>query len=232
MTYVMSDIHGEYEKYLAMLKLIELGEGDELYVIGDCIDRGSGSVRLLRDMASRSNVYPIIGNHELMALEILDKLLVEITEENAASQIDADLLTGLAHWQLDGGDTTIKAIKELSPEERADVLDYLKEFSPYEIIDVGERTFVLVHSGLGNYRPGKKLREYDLSELCFMRPDYSVKYFDDDSVYVVCGHTPTRSVTGRDEIYHNSNNILIDCGAVFGGRLACLRLDDMKEYYI
>ena len=27
-------------------------------------------------------------------------------------------------------------------------------------------------------------------------------------------------------------NILIDCGAAFGGRLACLRLDDFREFYV
>ena len=40
MTYVMSDIHGEYEKYLKMLDLIGFRDEDELYVLGDVIDRG------------------------------------------------------------------------------------------------------------------------------------------------------------------------------------------------
>ena len=34
------------------------------------------------------------------------------------------------------------------------------------------------------------------------------------------------------EIYHSHNNIVIDCGAAFGGRLACLRLEDMAEFYV
>lgn len=40
MIYVMSDIHGCYEKYRAMLKAIKFAEDDALYVLGDVLDRG------------------------------------------------------------------------------------------------------------------------------------------------------------------------------------------------
>jgi serine/threonine protein phosphatase 1 len=33
-------------------------------------------------------------------------------------------------------------------------------------------------------------------------------------------------------IYYGNGSIAIDCGAVFGGKLACLCLDNGKEYYI
>ena len=39
MVYCISDIHGEYDRYLTMLDLIGFSEKDTLYVIGDCIDR-------------------------------------------------------------------------------------------------------------------------------------------------------------------------------------------------
>ena len=39
-------------------------------------------------------------------------------------------------------------------------------------------------------------------------------------------------LNGKAEIYHSCNNIDIDCGATFGGKLACLRLDDMQEFYV
>ena len=38
---------------------------------------------------------------------------------------------------------------------------------------------MLVHAGLGNYRPGKKLEEYSLEELTMVRPDYQTQYFPD-----------------------------------------------------
>ena len=39
MTYVMSDIHGCYEQYLKLLGLIGFSDGDDLFVLGDVVDR-------------------------------------------------------------------------------------------------------------------------------------------------------------------------------------------------
>ena len=48
---------------------------------------------------------------------------------------------------------------------------------------------------------------------------------------VICGHTPTLTL-GSDSILHREGAILIDCGCVYdGGKLVCLRLDDMKAFY-
>ena len=56
MTYVMSDIHGQYEKYIKMLDIISFSDDDELYVLGDVIDRGEHPVKILLDMSMRGNV--------------------------------------------------------------------------------------------------------------------------------------------------------------------------------
>lgn len=47
MIYVMSDIHGEYEKYIKMLELINFSDEDELYILGDIVDRGKEPVKVL-----------------------------------------------------------------------------------------------------------------------------------------------------------------------------------------
>ncbi len=229
--YVMSDIHGEYDKYIKMLELIGFSDEDELYVLGDVIDRGEEPVKVLSDMASRPNVYPIVGNHELMAMAVLDTILKEVTE-NSVREFDSNIMLGLMEWMENGGETTLKQLKKLSNSKRLDLLDYLSEFSPCEVVDVGEKTFILVHSTLGNFSPDKKLRDYQLHELAEIRADYDRRLFDDESIFIVSGHTPTQFINGKAEIYHSCNNIDIDCGATFGGKLACLRLDDMKEFYV
>ena len=71
MIYVMSDLHGEYDKYLAMLKKIKFSDDDELYILGDVVDRGQKPVEILRDMSMRHNVFPIMGNHDKMAIDVL-----------------------------------------------------------------------------------------------------------------------------------------------------------------
>lgn len=231
-TYVMADIHGEYDKFTDMLSLINFNDDDTLYIIGDVIDRGPDSIKLLKDLSMRSNIYPIVGNHELVARMILRKLMVEVTDANADSHLDTETLGILMEWSANGGDTTIKEFSSLSISERLDLLDYLDEFVLYETLDVCGKTFVLVHGGLGNFVPGKKLRDYNPDELTFCRPDYNIKYFDNPDIYVISGHTPTLSITGEASVYYNGNNIVIDCGAAYGGRLACLRLDDMEEFYV
>ena len=62
MIYVMSDIHGMYDKYIEMMDLIDLKETDTLYILGDIIDRGVNSMKILQDMMKRSNVFGILMN--------------------------------------------------------------------------------------------------------------------------------------------------------------------------
>lgn len=232
MTYVISDIHGEYEKYAEMLKKIKFSDNDTLCVLGDVVDRGERPVDILLDMMNRPNVFPIIGNHELMALDLLRELMVEITADNFATHLNAELMDKLLQWQMNGGDTTIKQFQQLPKDEREYVLDYLEEFVPYELVKVGDRKFLLVHSGLGNFNKNKELDDYTLEELTYIRPNYDRRYFADDNLFIVGGHTPTLAISGKPEIHKNKNNICIDCGATFEGKLACLCLDTMEEFYV
>lgn len=231
MLYAMSDLHGEYQKYLAMLEKIKFNQEDTLYLLGDLVDRGPEPVKILQDIMQRPNVYPLLGNHEVMAVYILKQLLLEVTEETI-SQVDTYLMENIILWQRNGGGVTLEQFQALPPRERRQLLEFLEGFSWYETVDVGERAFLLVHAGLGNYRPGKKLEEYSLEELTMVRPDYQTQYFPDDSIYVLSGHTPTKLLSGKWEIYRSHNNIVLDCGATIGGRLACLCLDTMEEFYL
>lgn len=231
MIYVMSDIHGKYDKYLHILEQIAFSDDDSLFVLGDVVDRGPEPIRVLQDMASRDNVYLVKGNHEATASYVLHKLNVEITEDNADSHIDAELMHMIIEWQRNGGYITMKQFRALSADEKMDLLDYIDDAPLYDIVDVGANTFILVHSGLGNFGEDKRLSQYTYDELACMCPDFGRQYYKDSSIYIVSGHTPTLAVSGKPEIFRSHNNILIDCGATYGGRLACLCLDTMKEYY-
>lgn len=41
MIYVISDIHGHYDEFMDMLKMINFKDVDEPYVLGVCIDKKS-----------------------------------------------------------------------------------------------------------------------------------------------------------------------------------------------
>ena len=75
MIYAMSDIHGQYELFRNLMEQITLGKDDILYVLGDVVDRGPDSMKILKYMMANPNIIPIMGNHELMALPCL-KLMV------------------------------------------------------------------------------------------------------------------------------------------------------------
>lgn len=230
MIYVISDIHGEYESYRKLLETINFSEQDELFVLGDCIDRGPEPIKVLQDMMTRFNVYPIIGNHEYMALKVLKKLMLEITEESCDSISNSNLIQELLLWQQDGGNVTLEQFQKLRIEERYDILEYLEEFSPYEEAKVNDRHYVLVHAGLDNFSEEKNLEDYELYELIFNPPDYNKIYYKNK--YLVTGHLPTLSNGGNNgSVIIKNNHIAIDCGKVFGGKLAAVCLDTLETFY-
>lgn len=231
-TYCISDIHGEYEAYRKLLEKISFSDSDELYVLGDAIDRGPRSMDVLMDMMLRPNVIPLIGNHEYMALQCLRFLATEVTDESVDA-VNDDMIRGLLEWQTVGGQETIESFGRLSAEDKADVLDYLEEFSLYEEVRCGGEDYVLVHAGLMNYTPARPLGDYTLPEMIFQVPDYSKVYYPDK--YLVTGHRPTRAIKGNpapDRIYRANRHIAIDCGCTFGGQLGVIRLEDGEEFYV
>lgn len=71
-TYVMSDIHGMYNKFMLMLEKLQFSSADRLYVLGDLVQRGPDSVNVVREIMHRENVEAIMGNHDRMALDFRD----------------------------------------------------------------------------------------------------------------------------------------------------------------
>lgn len=232
MTYIMSDLHGRYRQYLEMLEKIGFSEEDELYVLGDVVDRGEDPISILLDMSLRPNVYPILGNHEYMAIYLLGKLSARITEDNAESHLSAEDVSALAGWLVDGGQSTLEGFRRLTPDLREGILEYLEEFTPYEELTVGGNRFLLVHGGLADFDPSRPLEDYDLHSLLTEHTDYTRPYFEDR--YLVTGHTPTGLIEpghgGR--IYRKHRHIAMDCGNGWGGVLGCLRLEDFAEFYV
>ena len=228
--YVMSDLHGDYEGFMSILEQIKFSEEDELYVDGDIVDRGKGGIKILQYMMMQPNIYPIIGNHEYALMQVLDFVTQEITEETI-SKIDENTLQNIIEYQNIGGQVTLDEFHKLSKEEQQDIMEYLKEFAAYEEISVKGNKFVIIHAGFINFRPERKLDDYQLYELIFKAPNYEKVYFMDK--YLVTGHLPTRAIEGAkpDEIYMANNHIAIDCASGYGGKVGCIRLDDFQCFY-
>lgn len=234
MIYLMSDIHGCYEEYKELLEKINFSDEDELYVLGDVVDRGPEPIKVLQDMMMRPNVYPILGNHDYMALRVLKKFNVEITGENVESHLSQKDIMDYIYWQDDGGKTTSEKFQKLSREEKEDILAYLEEFSLYEDIFLDGKRYVCVHADLHNFSETKDLEDYELSDFIFHRADYKTRYFNDFDTYLVTGHTPTMVLNDdkQAKVHESNGHIAIDCGCVYGFRLAAYCLNNGKITYV
>ncbi len=75
--YAISDIHGCARTFAALLSKIGLNQSDELFLLGDYIDRGPDSKGVLDLIFSLKkegyNIICLRGNHEQMLLDALDK---------------------------------------------------------------------------------------------------------------------------------------------------------------
>ena len=232
-TYVCSDIHGEYDMFVDLLKKIDLKPSDTLYVLGDVLDRGPHPIKALRMLMEMPNAVCLVGNHELMAVECLEFLMREITD-TTLDDLDEKMIDNIVTWQYNGSKTTIDEFQKLSREDQEEVIDYIKEFLIYEELNVSGNEYLLIHGGLGNYSPEKDIEEYSLKDLVWDRADYSIQYFEDK--YVVTGHTPTQFIEDNPRpgfILRKNNHIAIDCGCYMpDGRLAAICLDTDEEFYV
>ena len=230
MTYVLSDLHGRFDKYKEMLSYIEFAPEDTLYVLGDVIDRGPDGVQILQDMMGRANVLPLLGNHEFTAAVCIPWLLKEVTEKSIAA-LDETQLAALSEWLVNGGGPTIQGLKAIGREEREDLLEYLGEMELYVQVEAGSRRFLLTHSALDHFSPDKALEDYELEDFLFGRPEPDAVYYRDQ--ILIFGHTPTQVLGSGGEILRRETWIDIDCGCAFkGGQLGCLCLDTMEEFYV
>lgn len=226
MVYVMSDIHGCYEKYIKMLDKIGFSKDDELYILGDVVDRGQNGMKVLIDISKRNNIILLRGNHDEQARMLLSNVYM-LEEENCPKE----LIEMFGLWLSDGGETTLSEFLKLEESDKVTVLETLNSSLISKEISVNGNEFLLAHTVpevdfICDYE------EWDMQEYLWGEPDYEEVYFDDK--YVVTGHTPTGyiDVNYKGKIWKGNNHIAIDCGAVYGNELGCICLDTFEEFYV
>lgn len=222
MTYVISDIHGNYEKFKSILSQISFRESDVMYILGDILDYGEESMELIADLSIRLNVYPIAGEHDFLAARMLNGFSSMLKNGSAP---DAEFISEMTAWVQDGGQPTLDAFRDLDEDQREGVLEYLEEMMLFDEVTVKGRRYVLVHAGIADYDADTDLEDYQPEDFFSEPLDASYSLMDDATVIV--GHVPTKS----GKIERGEGSIFIDCGACEGGKLGCLRLEDGKEFY-
>lgn len=225
MTYILSDIHGEYDLFIGLLQKINFSPNDEMIVCGDMIDKGQDSVKLLRFIKSEPNIRCIIGNHEYDFLKHYWAIM-----RNSPDDFDKVLENLQACFPYDG---------KLLDWETVDWLESL----PYYI---EEDEYICVHAGIpldSDNRPvasDQASKEQLVYDRLFKEP--SIVPLTEKCIFF--GHTPTSCISNDNKIirYRRGDRqtnsvgdyykIHLDTGVWLCGVLGCFCIETCKEYYV
>lgn len=223
--YAIGDVHGRADLFAALIDAVEADDAaleaaqTEIVLLGDLVDRGpdsAGVVRLARGWQSRRTVRALMGNHEEMLLDSLEKEEV------------------LRHFLRYGGRETIlsypvdpKIYAEATLAETQDLmrtaipagdLDFLRAME--DMVRIGD--YLFVHAGI---RPEVALEEQKRSDLRWIREPFTTA-MGDLGVTVVYGHT----IYDKPDLARS--RIGIDTGAYASGKLTALGLEGPHRWLI
>ncbi len=224
--YVMGDIHGEADRFHAMLEKICFSEEDTLILLGDVIDRGPDGIALLLEIIEMPNVIMLLGNHEYMMLQYLSP--------DATS-------TEIRRWNRNGNAPTLAAYLKQKAKVQQKIIAYLRSLPSHLDIEVGDKRFYMVHGFPGD----------NVHDEVWTRPTMESENPIPDCRLII-GHTKVLSMIQPEEkriayameledrgehlkILHAPAFINLDCGCGYDmliKALACIRLEDMREYYV
>ena len=229
MTYAISDLHGRVDLYREILEKISFYAEDTLYILGDVGDRNEGGIQIFKQVMDRPNIHMLMGNHEQMMLDaILHPNGISLNGDETNEQL----------WFRNGGSITKKEYLAEPEGLQYEILQYIESLPLNIELNVNGTEYLLVH-GMPTCMFEKYGREYEnVAEFAVWERIEGWMKVEFPADVMICGHTPTwyyrdenpmRICSVRKNVYD------IDCecstGEEFGGRLACLRLDDMKAFY-
>ncbi len=240
--YTVSDLHGQYDLFMQGLEKIAFSESDELYFIGDAIDRGPDGIKILTELMKNKNMHLILGNHEFMMLNAVDP-----DGRKECNGPDADL------WlYYNGGISTFEQYGKLDIKMRRSLLQRLEHSYVIKTLEVDGSKFCLTHSYYREDLENTMYQEMEYDDVwdivwkSIYREDYKTKGSDIYKNYdytFITGHVPVQRVCARLgefqnelRLFQRGNFIDIDGGCTIGYRPGVhngaifLRLNDKKAF--
>jgi serine/threonine protein phosphatase 1 len=226
--YAIGDIHGCDDLLTDLLdrialdrRLRSIGRATLVY-LGDYVDRGPKSkqvvTRVLQNPGWADQVVRILGNHEALFLDALQKgvntslFLKSGGMETLASY---GLASGLPPLRLAGQIALLDGALEKIPGDHLALLE-----SGVDRFVIGEHYFC--HAGV---RPGVPLARQTTADLQGIRREFLESKVD-FGVLVVHGHTKVEAPDVR------TNRVNVDTGAHTSGRLTCGVFEDNRVRFI
>lgn len=211
---VIGDVHGYFDGMMALLDEIAPGDKDEVYFLGDLIDRGPKSAQVV-GFVRKSPYKCILGNHEHMMLNAMPKGKVDQSAWQA--------------WLYSGGRETIESYRDMEVMPYED-LEWIKSLPAY--LDLGD--VWLVHAGVN---PEMPLKEQTINEFCWIRKEFhhiEQPFFQDK--LIIIGHTITFTFEGVEpgELVGGHGWLGIDTSAYHhkSGWLTGLDIDNKLAYQV
>ena len=226
MTYVMSDIHGEYSLFLELLSKINFSDNDILYICGDIIEKGPDSIRLAKYIFSHNNIKVIRGNHEEDFLKYFHSLMRD-------REGDYDEVLERLREYIGGDDAHLLDW---------DVVDSIEKLPYY----IETEDFICVHAGvpLDENKNIPDLKTVPIEELVYNRTFKIPEVAPFDSRCVFYGHTSSMSVFGDARIveFHRGIDppksikdiikVHLDTGVFTSGVLACFCVETCASEFV
>ena len=213
--YAVGDVHGCLDRLVALHEIIaeDIAERPVEHTIlvhlGDYVDRGADSAQVIEWLINRppvpaDEIVNLMGNHEHMMLSA-----VVGTDKQAP-----------AHWLVNGGADSLTSwgIARSVPAGEWAARIPLPHLVFLRDLAISRRVgpYLFVHAGV---RPGIPLDSQSRQDMMWIREPFLSSSADHGAV-VVHGHTPKREPTVLP------NRIAIDTGAVLGGALTCVVLQE------
>lgn len=175
---VIGDVHGHYDALMKLLEAIAPGKSDRVYFLGDLIDRGPDSARVIQ-FVRESGYQSLLGNHE--------HLLLEACRHGNVNQ------SALQAWRYSGGQSTLSSYPKLYSTPIASLLEDVEWMGTLPLyLDLGD--VWLVHAGV---HPDLPIDDQGAQDFCWIRkPFHNIDkpYFPDKVIIV--GHTITFTFAG------------------------------------
>ncbi|MEZ0325431.1 MAG: metallophosphoesterase family protein [Fimbriimonas sp.] len=213
--FAVGDIHGHYWRLVKLIAQLPLREEDVLLFVGDYIDRGPDSGKVLQFLvelkASRPTTVFLRGNHEEMMLNARD------TFQERRPDYERYAL-----WMGNGGAETIDSYPAAKPWWNR-VPDEHWAFLEATGLEYWLGPYAFVHAG---FLPPDARWPFAEDPRLWVREEF-LDSSHDFGARVVFGHTPQKS--GRPLV--QANKIGIDTAAAYGGPLTAVQLsvDDDDE---